>query len=207
MPIEIRDQWPKKDRDRSWSKRRRGDMREERGRMRGELRRERERWERLSRFWGGGAAVLRPWKPAKELIGFRVLRKARSSTVVENPLFFSQTSIFWVHLWCFWIGFSLVHFFPFSWFNLFFGFWVLGFVIFTKSNFFSMKNYRGFRCLVFRKIVNHWRVNTKKNFWVLCLELCCINCWVFGFRENDESLKRKHQENFMGFGYGRKGRY
>ena len=54
-------------------------------------------------YQGFEAAILRPWKPAEELIGFPVPRKARLGTMVEskNPLFFSQTSIFWVHLWCF----------------------------------------------------------------------------------------------------------
>ena len=106
MPMEFRDRGPKKDRDRSRSKRRRGERREEGGEESSEESVNDEEDE-FDDDGGGGAAtmsnhhhrkilppsgiikVLRPWKPAEELIGFPVPRKARSGTVVEskNPLF------------------------------------------------------------------------------------------------------------------------
>ncbi|GFZ22057.1 time for coffee [Actinidia rufa] len=96
VPMEFRDRGPKKDRDRSRSKRRRGERREEGGEESSEESMNDEEDE-FDDDGGGGAAamsnhhhrkilppsgtikVLRPWKPAEELIGFPVPRKARSA--------------------------------------------------------------------------------------------------------------------------------
>ncbi|XP_057467575.1 protein TIME FOR COFFEE-like isoform X1 [Actinidia eriantha] len=96
VPMEFRDRGPKKDRDRSRSKKRRGERREEGGEESSEESVNDEDDE-FDDDGGGGAVamsnhhhrkilppsatvkVLRPWKPAEELIGFPVPRKARSA--------------------------------------------------------------------------------------------------------------------------------
>ncbi|GFZ08840.1 time for coffee [Actinidia rufa] len=96
VPMEFRERGPKKDRDRSRSKKRRGERREEGGEESSEESVNDEEDE-FDDDGGGGAVamsnhhhrkilppsatikVLRPWKPAEELIGFPVPRKARSA--------------------------------------------------------------------------------------------------------------------------------